>query len=45
MDDGTFYEGEWDKDIPNGFGKHQMSHECIYEGTFKAGVKSGKGKL
>jgi hypothetical protein len=45
MNDGTFYEGEWVKDVPTGFGKHQMSDGGVYEGMFKEAVKSGLGKL
>lgn len=41
---GYKYEGEWCDDQPHGFG-HEESAKGIYEGTFKKGLKDGKGKL
>ena len=32
--DGTFYEGEWSKDIYNGLGKLKFPDGSIQEGTF-----------
>ncbi len=45
---GAKYEGDFENDTLNGFGNYSYSKEDArdyYEGHFKDGMKSGKGKL
>lgn len=42
FNDGTFYEGEWDKDKISGFGR-LIRNNCLYEGNIKAGRANGSG--
>ena len=42
---GDFYEGEWENDLPNGFGTLQYLSGCSYKGEFKDGKPHGHGKF
>ena len=39
-----YYEGEWWGGLPDGRGVHQKSNGDFYNGSFKNGLKHGKGK-
>lgn len=42
---GDYYEGEWKKGMPNGFGKMIYANGNIYEGEWKEGKFYGTGKM
>jgi hypothetical protein len=43
--DGSTYDGEWFGDLFDGTGILKHHNGSIYEGEYKLGKKTGKGKL
>jgi hypothetical protein len=39
------FEGEWDSNMKQGYGKLTQLDNTIYEGDFLADRKNGKGKI
>ena len=37
------YEGDWENDMKNGFGKHYYTDGSYYEGNFQNGKRNGEG--
>ena len=42
---GNYYEGEWKKGQPNGFGKMIYANGNTYEGYWENGLPNGEGKM
>lgn len=41
--DGSCYEGDWDRDLPNGYGLESYADGSFYAGSFKADERNGWG--
>lgn len=42
---GSYYEGDFENKVPNGFGKYYVVTSAYYEGNFLNGLFNGKGLL
>ena len=42
---GDYYEGEWKKGQPDGFGKMIYANGNVYEGNWENGLPNGEGKM
>jgi hypothetical protein len=42
--DGSLYEGDWQKDKQDGFGRHIHLDGDVYEGQWKDSMANGEGR-
>lgn len=43
--DGSYYVGDWFKNLPHGKGRHKFPDGSFYEGKFIEGRKEGQGRF
>lgn len=42
---GSYYKGNWENNLPNGYGTYVIDHGTRYEGYFKDGKRHGNGRI